>query len=543
MRRGISSTAIIVFFVIAIPLTYFGVVYYSINSAELSIANPTLDIGITDLLSLDSLLDILVSRQIEGEFDLIIEGHGLVSTTIKSLQAKIYLEDIDIGEIQTDQVYTIPASGTTTAHMDFLIDASDLSFNDLTSVATSIAAHNGEVEMSIIGYYEPILLVFPITLEFSSTSYTYTYSDSPSATQLTWTNTECEVGETVDFQVSVENVFRGADVNGYLDLYVREDVQYGSDIVADSFRYPVSLSPGQSESFSGDFTSYKDSETRGFFLKAGWGSSTIAEQSSSYPPRLSVIEGQLNVENVYWKVDGATTITCTIGDDVQAHIILEASQSSVQGSIRVKIRRDIALFPDEDYLVRDYSVSLDRGASRDIVVTFSPDEASGISFRGYFVEIEGETSWTMESTYPPRLSVQASSGGAEPPEEEPEEPEIGYPVVQNTWWIHDGIVITQCSQGDVITARVRIQSISGSSTGIVTVRVREDKAFLQDSDHVVQSFSVDLENNQLGDMEVSFIASEKSGFTFRGYFIEVDFDSWGNSWTMESEYPPRLTVN
>jgi hypothetical protein len=44
-------------------------------------------------------------------------------------------------------------------------------------------------------------------------------------------------------------------------------------------------------------------------------------------------------------------------------------------------------------------------------------------------------------------------------------------------------------------------------------------------------------------MEVTFIASDKSGFSFRGYFIEVDFDSWGNSWTMESDYPPRLTVN
>jgi len=542
MRRGISSTAIVILLVITIPVAYFGIVYYSINSAELSIANPTLDFGITDLLSLDSLLNVFASGQIEGEFDLVIEGHGLVSTTIKSYQAKIYLEDIDIGEIQSDQVYTIPASGTTTAHMNFLIDISDLSLNDLTSVATSIMAHNGEVEMSIIGYYEPILLVFPITLEFSSTSYTYTYSDSPSVTQLTWVDNECEVGETVDFQVSVKNVFRGADVNGYLDLYVREDVQYGADFVADSFRYPVSLSPGQSESFNGDFISYKDSETRGFFLKAEWGSSTIAEQSSSYPPRLSVLEGQLNVKNVYWEVDGATTSTCTVGDDVQAHIILEASQASVQGSIRVKIRRDIAFFPDEDYLVRDYSVSLDRGASRDVVVTFSPDEASGVSFRGYFVEIEGEASWTMESSYPPRLSVQSSSGGEEPPEE-PEEPETGYPVVQNVWWIRDGYAVSQCSQGDVITARVRIQSVSGSSTGIVTVRVREDKVLMPDSDHVVQAFSVELENNQLGDMEVTFIASEKSGFTFRGYFIEVDFDSWGNSWTMESEYPPRLTVN
>jgi len=42
---------------------------------------------------------------------------------------------------------------------------------------------------------------------------------------------------------------------------------------------------------------------------------------------------------------------------------------------------------------------------------------------------------------------------------------------------------------------------------------------------------------------ISFVASDKSGFSFRGYFIEVNFVSWDDVWTMESAYPPRLEVN
>ena len=75
------------------------------------------------------------------------------------------------------------------------------------------------------------------------------------------------------------------------------------------------------------------------------------------------------------------------------------------------------------------------------------------------------------------------------------------------------------------------------------VRIRGDYALLPDDDVIVNSYQITLDESEYGDIEITFSASEKSGFMFRGYFIQVDFDSWGDDWTMSSPYPPRLEVN
>ena len=67
-------------------------------------------------------------------------------------------------------------------------------------------------------------------------------------------------------------------------------------------------------------------------------------------------------------------------------------------------------------------------------------------------------------------------------------------------------------------------------------------AFFPDEDYVVESYSIILNEGETIDLKVDFTAAEKSGITFRGYFIQVDLDTWGESWTMDSIYPPRLKV-
>jgi len=79
--------------------------------------------------------------------------------------------------------------------------------------------------------------------------------------------------------------------------------------------------------------------------------------------------------------------------------------------------------------------------------------------------------------------------------------------------------------------------------GIVTIHIRKDMRLLPDEDYKVQSFHISLSKDQVIELTVTFIASEKSGLTFRGYFIQIDFDSWDTTWTMENSYPPRLKVN
>ncbi len=113
------------------------------------------------------------------------------------------------------------------------------------------------------------------------------------------------------------------------------------------------------------------------------------------------------VREAFWKVDGSTVSTTKVGENVEAHVVVEATEEYV-GSIVVKIRKDIRWWPDSDYHVSTIPVNLKGGEEKEIKTVFTPDQASGGSFRGYFIEIEfraARTTWTMENSYPPRLKV------------------------------------------------------------------------------------------------------------------------------------------
>ena len=211
---------------------------------------------------------------------------------------------------------------------------------------------------------------------------------------------------------------------------------------------------------------------------------------------------------------------------------MKAVGGPFSGDVSVNVKRDLALAFDDVHASRSLSVYLDEGEQKTYTVSFTASDVSDSSFRGYFIELEGDTSWTMSSSYPPRLLVTEQVTETE-----------GYPVVQSAWWTVGGSSVTEVSQGQSVRAVIRIGSVGGRSVGTVTVRIRKDLAFLTDEDLIVNSYSVDLGESEYGDIEMTFTASEKSGFTFRGYFIQVDFNSWGDSWTMDSSYPPRLEVN
>lgn len=654
-RSSGKLLTVIVLALIIIPAGYAGLQFYSMKAADKSITNPRVDIGITDLLDIQgTLTDFLINRELEGEFDMLFEGHGFISTQVKSIQAKVYLEDVYVGSYVSNEFFTIPAQGTETSHMDFKIDLTQISLSDLDQVCSQILAHNGEIKITVDALMEPIIIAFPITMPVTKNEYVLTYSDAPQVTSLNWDSTDCEIGDSACFTGTITNVFRDSKVVGSIDIEVREDVSLGSDNTVDLFSYPIELNPGESTTVSDYFTPYKHSNTNGFFLRARWSASIIEEQSSSYPPRLHIIEGTLDVEEVYWTVDGVRTSTCEVDDTVQARIRLGALNAALDDDIVINVRKDLAFMPDTNLLSQSHNVVLNRGQDKEIVISFSPTEASSGLLRGYFIEIDGDTQWTMPDNYPPRLTV----GGGEPVQgslsvtnawwsksgstvtsveygedvdckvtvkavggpfsgdvsvnvkrdlalafdeihasrifsvsldegeqktytvsftasevsdssfrgyfvelegdtswtmsssypprllvtEQVAETE-GYPVVQSAWWTVGGTLVTEVSQGQLVKAVIRIGSVGGRSVGSVTVRIRTDLAFLPDEDLILNSYSVDIGESEYGDIEMTFTASEKSGFTFRGYFIQVDFNSWGDSWTMDSSYPPRLEVN
>ncbi len=672
-RRGSSKILVVIILgVILIPVVYAGLQFYSLDSAETSIINPRIDIGITDLLNIqNTLMDIILSRELDGEFDFLIEGKGILPTQVKSFQAQVFLEDIYVGSFVNNNFFTIPASGSETTHMDFKIDLNEISLSDVELVVESIIEHNGEVQISIEALMEPVIIVFPITVPVTKTKHILTYSDAPEVSSLNWATSGSVVGDQATFSGTVTNVFRDSTVSGNLNIVVREDVSWGSDNTVDVVSIPIQLEPGESVTFSDDFTTFKSESTNGFFLRAEWGTSIIEEQSSSYPPRLKVIEGTLLVDDVYWTVSTVRTTSCEVGDLVEAHIRLSADNAALDDDITVKIKRDIALLPDTNVASESYRIVLDRNQETEIVIEFSPSEASGLSIRGYFVEVEGDVDWTMNDDYPPRLSVNEeqqgspvvvnawwttssgvvssvthgeqvmghilfeASGGdvnsqllihvrkdlalqsdqdletfsgtlsllegqqkeitfsydasdspgssfrgyflqvdyisigetwtmdnsypprlivtevVEEPEQpstpetpdEPEQPREGTPSIVDVWWTVNDQIVTSCQQDQTVIANVKIMANGGPVSGTITVHVRKDIPYLPDEDHVTQSFSVSLSEGHSGVATVTFIATHKTGWTFRGYFIQVDLDLWDTTWTMENTYPPRLTIN
>jgi len=116
------------------------------------------------------------------------------------------------------------------------------------------------------------------------------------------------------------------------------------------------------------------------------------------------------VQDAFWEIGDQTVTTTRVGQEVEAHIVVRASEEYV-GSIVVKIKKDINLWPDSDYHIQTFPVNIRGGETEDLTVSFMPDQASSGGFRGlkgYFIEVDFQasgTTWTMENTYPPRLTV------------------------------------------------------------------------------------------------------------------------------------------
>ena len=113
------------------------------------------------------------------------------------------------------------------------------------------------------------------------------------------------------------------------------------------------------------------------------------------------------VQEAVWLIDDQGISTAVLSEKVEAKIVVKATEEYV-GSIVVKIRKDIRWWPDSDYQVSTVPVSLKSGEEKETTLSFTPDEVSGGSLRGYFIEIEfraTRTTWVMENSYPPRLKV------------------------------------------------------------------------------------------------------------------------------------------
>lgn len=116
------------------------------------------------------------------------------------------------------------------------------------------------------------------------------------------------------------------------------------------------------------------------------------------------------VQEAFWRVGGQNVTDAFVGLEIEAHIVVKAKEEYV-GSIVIKIRKDVSLWPDSDYSTKTVPVNLRGDQVTELELQFIPDQASGDRLRGYFIEIGfsvTHTSWTMEKSYPPRLKVSTS---------------------------------------------------------------------------------------------------------------------------------------
>lgn len=114
--------------------------------------------------------------------------------------------------------------------------------------------------------------------------------------------------------------------------------------------------------------------------------------------------------------------------------------------------------------------------------------------------------------------------------------------IGEAYWTVGGARVTQAKLGQVVQARIAVRAIGESVDVNVVMKVRKDKVAWPDSDHATASFRIQLGKDQSAELVLSFVADQKSDFTFRGFFMQIEFVSWGSSWTMPDGYPPRLRV-
>lgn len=108
-----------------------------------------------------------------------------------------------------------------------------------------------------------------------------------------------------------------------------------------------------------------------------------------------------------WIVDSSSVTEISPDVAVEARVTVKAVEEYV-GSIVLRVRKDIAVWSDTDYEVSTFPVDIAGGDQKELTVVFQPDQSSSSGMRGYFIQIDYQTTsttWTMQDTYPPRLRV------------------------------------------------------------------------------------------------------------------------------------------
>jgi len=376
--------------------TYSGLIYISASTADFQIS-----VSLTEKVDYQKISS---EKSFPLKFTLEVTGTGPISSSAENLYADVFLEDIYIGTLETTRnIIEIPASDSETVYLRFIQDTATISDSDFRYILNSIEEHNGEIKVDVIGEVKPNILLFSIKKDLSGSFY-FLDEDKPVIDKLSWNKNITGLGEEVSFEVDVRNVYRGSRIEGILSVDVLFNTSFGDSALEEPSVFVVSLGPGEVKSFSNEFNPANESR---YVLSCEWDDELIVVEDEDSIKRLFVYEGTISLLDVYWEVDGVRVSTARINDYVKAHVVLRANSAGVSDYIIMKVRKDIAYASDVDLVMQSFSFLVFEGETEDCVISFYPDEVSGFSFRGYFLEVffSDDTSWLMDKLYPPRLIV------------------------------------------------------------------------------------------------------------------------------------------
>ncbi len=235
----------------------------------------------------------------------------------------------------------------------------------------------------------------------------------------------------------------------------------------------------------------------------------------------------LSVQNIWWEVNGVNLNSAKSGDTVIGYITVKAVNGRVNGNAIVKIRQDISFAPDKDFASSSYDINLNEGETKTLSISFSPVFASNI--RGYFFELwfNNNKIYSTESSYPPRLSVSSVQSGSI--------------SVSGVHWEQNNMMVNSVEVDSLVSAKATITSYGGPVSGTLKFEIRKDIPFAPDISFGSKEYSINLQNGESKTIEYQFTPTEVSGSNIRGYFVEITFNG-KKVYTMQSSYPPRLTI-
>ncbi len=535
-----------------------------------------------------NLLFISIPKSVILSVVLDVENPNFLGATVNNVNYQLYLNNIPVGEGSLPYSVYIPANGRTDVTTEVKISIAS-SIQTLLSIL-----QQGSVTAKVVGnVYIQVPIIGTITVPFSEERVVFGSGTVSSQPHLTVQNIWWEVngvnsnsaksGDNVIGYITVKAV--NGRVTGNTIVKIRQDISLAPDKDFASSSYSINLNEGETKTLSISFSPVSASNIRGYFFELWFNNNKIYSTESSYPPRLSVSSvqaGSISVSSVHWEQKDITVNSVEVDSLVSAKATITSYGGPISGTLKFEIRKDIPFAPDTSFGSREFSINLQSGESKNIEYQFTPTEISGGNIRGYFVEItfNGKKVYTMQSNYPPRLTVTqkvlacqdgrtrnyvckssttiqyeecsngnwlvketiCSSGYVCQNGQCVQTQQEGTAVVTSAYWTKNGQTVTSANVGDNVVAHVTILAQNGYVNGVATVDIRKDIALSPDQSFSKQNINVNIDSGESQEITLSFFPDQATGGLFRGYFIEVLFDG-DKIYTMESQYPPRLTVS